>query len=78
MSKQQPTLSYFDSNDEDPGVVFILWASSMGATSIHQCLGFGSVNNIVSALAQGRRIANEGVSSNEFNALFYQVQPLKS
>ena len=76
MSKQQPTLSFCD--NEDPGVIFVLWPSSTGATSIHQCLSLGSVRNITLPLAQGRRIANEGISSNEFNAIFYQVQPLNN
>ena len=77
MSKKQPILSSLDGN-EDPGVVFVLWPSSTGATSVHQCLGLASVSSIAPPLTQGRRIANEGVSSNEFNAIFYQVQPRNS
>ena len=48
---QQPT---FDDNDnEDPGIIFVLWPSSMGATSVHQCLGLGCVSSLVPPLAQG-------------------------
>ena len=45
--------------------------------SVHQDLGLASVANLNPSLQQGRRIANEGLSSNEFNAIFYKVHQLK-
>ena len=61
MSKepQAPASHYCD---EDPGVVFILWPTVTGATTIHACLGLPSVGNLQPPLQQGRRIAIEGSS----------------
>ena len=67
-----------ETDDEDPGIIFVLWPSDTGATAVHQCLSLPAVANLNPPLQQGRRIANEDVSSKEFNAIFYQVQQMNN
>ena len=51
-NKEQPPASL--NEEEDPGVLFVLWPSSTGATSIHQCLALPSVATLDPPLEQGR------------------------
>ena len=66
-----------DVDDEDPGIIFVLWPSDMGATAVHQCLSLPAVAHLDPPLQQGRRIANEGVSSRNL-CYFYQVQQMNN
>ena len=59
---QAPAPAPHHCDDEDPGVVFILWPTTTGATAIHACLALPSVANLHPPLQQGRRIAIEGSS----------------
>ena len=49
-NKEQPPAS-LNEEEEDPGVLFVLWPSSMGATSVHQCLAVATLDP---PLEQGR------------------------
>lgn len=46
--------------EDDPGIMFVLWPTSAGASAVHTCLGLPSIANLIPALQQGRRTATEG------------------
>lgn len=72
-------LQHCCTDDEDSGVMFILWPTVTGATTIHACLALLSMANLTPPLQQGRRIANEGsVATNLMLCLFCQARPLNS
>ena len=64
-------------DDEDPGVMFVLWPTATGAATVHACLALPSVANLRPPLRQGRRIAIEegSVATNLMLCLFCQAPP---